>query len=90
MKIDDRAFPGGYNNPLKKNWRNRHSLTTNQLPAPWTQGEVAAVLNKSAKTVKRLEQRGFLIRVPGISRPPLYTVQSVEKFLAGGVDARLR
>lgn len=75
--------PMGPSEPLPTVAEEVKSLQIAERHRPYTQEEVADKLRKSTKAVKRLELRGFLDRVPGISRPPLYTIDSVEALMAG-------
>lgn len=51
----------------------------------WTAAEVAEQLHQCKKSVRRLELRGRLRRVPGVCRPVLYTDASVAALLNAAV-----
>ena len=54
-----------------------------ELPRTWTRQEVAEKLGKSTKAIQRLEICGKFKRIPNVSRPVLYTDDSVRRFLSG-------
>jgi hypothetical protein len=56
-------------------------------PTVSTADEVAALAGICKKSVRRLELRGYLVRVRGFSRPALYSRVSVDRWLSGQAAA---